>query len=177
MANIERQHSETEPWKEHASGFASVSIFLTDQDRRLLMVQDLDKWGGKWSPIAGYIDDLDHEEPEAAALREAKEELGLDVRLDELLGVWHYYDTTAAEKHDDVHMHIGYAYTGTILGGTYSMQKEEIQNWGFFTPSQIEQMYSGGKLKTPQYNYRGFKLWQEGARHPRSIIQTNGTSR
>ena len=67
-------------WKEHSTGTSSVSIFLSDQEGRLLMVQDLDKYGGKWSPIAGYIDDLDHEEPEAAAIREASEELGLNVR-------------------------------------------------------------------------------------------------
>ena len=79
-------------WKEHSTGTSSVSIFLSDQEGRLLMVQDLDKYGGKWSPIAGYIDDLDHEEPEAAAIREASEELGLNVRLDKLLGVWHYYE-------------------------------------------------------------------------------------
>lgn len=176
-------------WKEHTKASASVSIFLSDSNGRLLMVQDIDAFGGKWSPIAGFVDVVYNEEPEAAAIREAKEELGLDIQLDELIGVWHYYEqdskeavaygkTSASENNvDKAHMHIGYSYRGTILSGTFKIQEDEIQNWGFFAPAEIEQMHLDGKIKTPQYNYKGFKLWQDGARHPRSIIQTNGTSK
>ncbi|MCL4531527.1 MAG: NUDIX hydrolase [Chloroflexi bacterium] len=180
MQSIERRAAsiESEPWREHSTGFASVSVFLTNNEGKLLMVQDLDKFGGKWSSIGGYIDDLDHEEPEMAALRETKEELGLDVRLDDLLGVWHYYDRSARGASDNnVHMRVGYAYTGTILGGTFNMQKEEIQNYGFFTPEQVEELNRQGKLKTPQYHYVGFKLWQSGVRHPLTTVQTNGSIR
>ncbi len=191
MAAVERKApnglKEQSVWKEHTKASASVSIFLSDPEGRLLMVQDIDQYGGKWSPLAGFVDVVYNEEPEAAALREAKEELGLDIRLDELIGVWHYYaedskdavaygKTTPSNKEvDKAHMHIGYSYRGTILGGTFKMQEDEIQNWGFFTPAEIEQMYRDGKVKTPQYNYRGFQLWLAGERHPRSLIQTNGT--
>lgn len=175
-------------WKEHTNASASVNIFLSDPEGRLLMVQDIDQYGGKWSPIAGFVDVAFNEEPEAAAIREAKEELGLDIQLDELIGVWHYYaedskdavaygkTTQSTEGVEKAHMHIGYAYRGTILDGTFKMQEDEIQNWGFFTTDEIEKMHADGKIKTPQYNYKGFKLWQQGERHPRSIIQTNGTS-
>ena len=187
MPRTEQQPREGVPWKEHTNASASVSVFLSDEKGRLLMVQDVDEYGGKWSPIAGFVDVNVNEEPEIAAIREAKEEMGLDVRLDELIGVWHYYaeddkDAVAYGKEttnhaDKAHMHIGYAYRGTILGGTYEMQKEEVQNWGFFTPEEIEKMYVDGKLKTPQYNYVGFKLWQAGVRHPLTIVQTrNGKS-
>jgi ADP-ribose pyrophosphatase YjhB (NUDIX family) len=181
------QDSEKPVWKEQINASASVSVFLNDEQGRLLLVQDIDRHGGKWSPIGGYIDVTTNEEPEMAALREVKEEMGLDVRLDELIGVWHYYaeDDHDAVSHgirpkrtptnpDKAHMHIGYAYRGTILGGTYKMQEEEIQNWGFFTPSEVENLYQQGHLKTPQYNYIGFKLWQDGARHPLNIVQSNG---
>lgn len=183
MPSKELQPKEAAPWKEHTSASASASVFLSDNQGKLLMVQDIDAFGGKWSPIAGFVDVNLKEEPEMAAIREAKEELGLDVRLDELIGVWHYYaaddkDAVAygrePEKADKAHMHIGYAYRGTILGGTFSMQKEEIQNYGFFTPTEIELMHKDGKLKTPQYNYVGFKLWEQGVRHPLNVIQTNG---
>lgn len=141
------------------------------------MVQDIDAYGGKWSPIGGFVDVMQNEEPEMAALREVKEEMGLDVRLDNLLGVWHYYPDDGPKKDDEKsHMHVGYAYTGTILGGTFVMQEDEIQNWGFFTPAQIEDMYQRNEIKTPQYHYKGFQLWQKGAAHPRDIIQTNGKS-
>lgn len=169
-------------WKEHSTGTSSVSIFLSDEKGRLLMVQDLDNYGGKWSPIAGYIDDLDHEEPEAAAIREAKEELGLNVRLDTLLGVWHYYDDdnhtlkeTSSLKQNK-HMHLGYAYTGTIIDGTFQMQKEEVQNFGFFTEEQFNLLLSENKIKTTQYNAKGYELWKNGIRHPLDVVQTKGSS-
>lgn len=146
------------------------------------MVQDIDEHGGKWSPIAGYVDDLMGEEPEAAALREAKEELGLSVRLDELLGVWHYYEKngkhmdgsdTDPDIKDKCKIHIGYAFRGTILDGTFVMQSEEIQNYGYFTPAQIEQLHAEKKLKTPEYNYDGYKLWAKGTKHPLDIVRSN----
>ncbi|MFZ5535040.1 MAG: NUDIX hydrolase [Patescibacteria group bacterium] len=171
-------------WKEHTKASASVSIFLSDKLGRLLMVQDVDQYGGKWSPIAGFVDVAYNEEPEMAALREAKEELGLTIRLDELIGVWHYYadddkDAVAYGKEssetavDKAHMHIGYSYRGTILDGTFIMQEDEIQNYGFFTPEEVEQLYKDGKLKTPQYNYVGFKLWEKGTKHPLTVVQSN----
>ena len=170
---LHHTHPEQPAWKEHSTGLGSVSIFLSDSEGRLLMVQDLEKYGGKWSPIAGYIDDVDHEEPEMAALREAKEELGLDIRLDELLGVWHYYTTGDTENNGKPHMHVGYAYTGTILDGTFTMQKDEIQNFGFFTTEQFEKLQASDMIKTPQYNVKGFELWKNNTRHPRSVVVTN----
>lgn len=169
------------PWAERSSSLASVSIFLSDEKGRLLMVQDIEEHGGKWSPIAGYIDDLLGEEPEVAALREAKEELGLDVRLEKLLGVWHYYEKNGEVpengKKEKQKMHVGYAYTGTILGGTFVKQEEEIQNWGFFSPDQVEDMYNQGKLKTPEYNYVGFDLWKKKAEHPLEVVLSNGRTK
>jgi len=159
-------------WKEHSTGTSSVSIFLSDEKGRLLLVQDLDKYGGKWSPIAGYIDDLDHEEPEAAAIREAKEELGLNVRLEKLLGVWHYYE----DVHTPQPMHLGYAYTGVIIDGSFEKQKDEIQNYGFFTEEQFRLLLSDDRIKTPQYNAVGYTLWKNGVRHPLDVVQTKGTS-
>ena len=179
--------TEKPAWAERSSSLASVSIFLSDERGRLLMVQDLDEHGGKWSPIAGYVDDLMGEEPEIAALREAKEELGLDIRLDQLLGVWHYYEKNGiheapsgngnGDKNGKVKMHVGYAFCGTILDGTFKMQAEEIQNYGFFTPAEIEQMHIDRKLKTPEYNYDGFKLWEKGTKHPLDIVRSNTRAR
>lgn len=170
------------PWKEHTKASASASVFLHDEQGRLLMVQDIEKYGGKWSPIAGFVDVTNNEEPEMAAIREAKEELDLDVRLDELIGVWHYYapDDKAniaygmpTTQKDKAHMHIGYAYRGTILGGSYTMQEDEIQNYNFFTPEQFTYMLERNEIKTPQYNAVGYELWKNGTRHPRSVVITN----
>lgn len=54
----------------------TVSIFIV-QDNKVLLVHH--RALGKWLPVGGHIE-LD-EDPETAALREAKEESGLDVEL------------------------------------------------------------------------------------------------
>lgn len=190
MTNLERTTNhqpskEQAVWKEHTKASASASIFLSDNEGRVLLVQDIDKYGGKWSPVGGFVDVVYNEEPEVAALREAKEELDLDVRLDELIGVWHYY--TADDEHtvsyddpnptsvDKAHMHIGYSYRGTILGGTFTMQENEVQNYGFFTENEFRQMLAEGKIKSPQYIAVGYDLWKKGTSHPLHVVQTNSS--
>lgn len=158
------QSKETESWKEHTSGFSSVAVYISDELGRLLMVQDIDS--GKWAPIAGYIDDKDFEEPEMAAIREAKEELGLDVTLDKLIGVWHYQEENGTP-------HIGYGYTATVDYGTFIPQANEIRDYRYFSPDEIEQLHKEGNLKTPQYNYKGYQLWRDKIFHPRSVIIAN----
>ncbi|MBI1840272.1 MAG: NUDIX domain-containing protein, partial [Verrucomicrobia bacterium] len=54
----------------------TVAIFLIDQGRVLLVLHKRLK---KWLPLGGHIE-LD-EDPETAALREAKEESGYDIEL------------------------------------------------------------------------------------------------
>lgn len=195
MANSERAplhqaNSEQPLWKkEHTNASASATIFLADEKGRVLLVQDIDKYGGKWGPLGGFVDVVYNEEPEIAAIREAKEELDLDVRLDDLIGVWHYYveddvhsvaynDTPQPSTVDKAHMHIGYSYRGTILGGSYTMQKDEIQNWGFFTDEQFKYMIKNNMVKSPQYISVGYDLWRKGTAHPLSVIQaSNGKNK
>ncbi len=61
---------------------------------------------GGWTYPGGYVDR--GETIESAALREALEETGCDVRLDDLLGVYSYPGQTA----------VVIVYRGTVVGGT-----------------------------------------------------------
>lgn len=54
----------------------TVSLFVV-QDRKVLVI--LHRKLGKWLPLGGHIE-LD-EDPEQAALREAREESGLEIEL------------------------------------------------------------------------------------------------
>src|SRR5512137_1251391 len=54
----------------------TVAIFVVHEDRLLVIHH---RRLGKWLPLGGHIEP--DEEPETAALREAKEESGLDVEL------------------------------------------------------------------------------------------------
>lgn len=183
MMQKETQPKENTPRKEKIMVSLSSTVFLTNNEGELLMVQDLDEWGGKWAPIAGIVNVHTNESFDHAAIREAKEELDLDIKLTDIIGVWSYYaydlDHVEASNPfkgdiDQPKMHIGVSYCAEILGGTYTQQVEEVQNWGFFSNSEIDRMYEQGLIKVPQYNYKAIQLWREKHHHPLTILQSNG---
>jgi len=64
---------------------------LVERDRRVLLVRRRNEPGrGMWCLPCGFEDA--EESPQQAARREAREEAGLEVVLDGLLGVYHYTD-------------------------------------------------------------------------------------
>lgn len=106
----------------------TVAIFVVEAGRVLLI---LHRNLGKWLPLGGHIE-LD-EDPEAAALREAREESGLEV---ELLG--ERPPTTEPgtraliaprfldiHRINDRHEHIGMIYFARPVGGRLGLAEEE----------------------------------------------------
>ena len=67
---------------------------------------------GKWVFPGGYVDR--GEEITLAAIREAKEEAGVDVRLDRLINIYSYVGRTP----------IVVVYAATYLGGTLTVDDE-----------------------------------------------------
>ncbi len=64
------------------------TIIRVDDDRIALVRRAIDPGYGKWVFPGGYVDR--GEEIRVAAIREAKEESGLDVRIDRLLNIYSY---------------------------------------------------------------------------------------
>jgi len=106
----------------------TVAIFVVHHDKVLLIHH---RNLNQWLPLGGHIE-LD-EDPEAAALREAKEESGLDV---ELLG--ERPPTTGSgtraliaprfldiHRITDVHQHIGMIYWARPKSGTVTLAEAE----------------------------------------------------
>ena len=101
-----------------------------------LLVQEAQpKVYGLWNLAAGHVDR--GESIEDAAIREAKEETGLDVKLISKIGIWH-------NKVDEP---IRHAFRVKVIGGKITPQQGEILDVKWFTYDQIIQMKKEGKLR------------------------------
>ncbi|MEO8863250.1 MAG: NUDIX hydrolase [Candidatus Saccharimonadales bacterium] len=113
-----------------------AACVIRREDGKYLLVQEAQsKVYGLWNLAAGHVDK--DESIESAAVREAKEETGLDVELVDKIGIWH----------EEVEGPIRHAFTVKIIGGEVRPQPDEILDVKWFTYDEITKMYSDGKLR------------------------------
>jgi 8-oxo-dGTP diphosphatase len=106
------------------------SAVLIKRDGKFLLVKEnAAHVRGLWNWPQGKVEK--GETTEKAAIREAKEETGLDIKLEKPLGV--LINTFADTKK----LHV---YTASILGGEIDFPTNEIMDVQFFTFEQIEEM-------------------------------------
>lgn len=102
-----------------------AAIALVSMDGKLVLVRRaIQPAIGRWSYPGGYVDR--GEAVEDAAMREVKEETGLDVRLTGLLGLYSTADTTVVLA----------AYSAEVTGGTLA-PGSEAQETGLFDPDEL----------------------------------------
>ena len=102
----------------------AVGVLAERRGRLLLVRRNHEPHPGEWSFPSGYVDA--GEVLEEAAIREAKEETGLDVRIERLLGAW----STRGERV------IFIAYAARVTGGRIEVGPEcmEVR---FFPPDAL----------------------------------------
>jgi len=100
------------------------TIIRTDDDHLVLVRRAIEPGYGKWVFPGGYVDR--GEALTRAAIREAREECGLDVRLDGLVNVYSYPGRTA----------IIVVYAATALAGTLAVDDESLE-CAVVTPADI----------------------------------------
>lgn len=99
-----------------------AACVINDGAGKYLLVQEAQpKVYGLWNLAAGHIDK--GESIEDAAVREAREETGLDVELVNRIGIWH----------DKVEEPIRHAFTVCIKGGEVRPQHGEVLDVQWFT--------------------------------------------
>jgi 8-oxo-dGTP diphosphatase len=100
------------------------TIITRPNDDIVLVRRAIEPGYGKWVFPGGYVDR--GEEVTLAALREAREETGLDVRIDELIGIYSYAGRTP----------IIIVYAATLVAGELEVDEEGLEaRW--FAPSAL----------------------------------------
>ncbi len=117
------------------SRVVAACVIKDNQGRYLLVQEAQPKVYGLWNLAAGHVDR--GESIEDAAVREAKEETGLDVELISKIDIWH----------DKVEEPIRHAFTVKVTGGTVTPQPGEVLAVKWFTYDQIMQLKQDGKLR------------------------------
>jgi ADP-ribose pyrophosphatase YjhB (NUDIX family) len=93
----------------------AVGTIISTADGRLVLVRRAIEPGyGKWVFPGGYVDR--GERLTVAAIREAREECGLDVRIDSLVNIYSY-------RHSPVIA----VYAASVLGGTLCIDDESLE--------------------------------------------------
>jgi ADP-ribose pyrophosphatase YjhB (NUDIX family) len=103
----------------------AVGTVIVDDRRRIALVKRAIEPGyGKWVFPGGYVDR--GEEVLHAAVREAREETGLDVRIDRLINIYSYTGRTP----------VVIVYAATSVGGSLACDEESLEA-KFFEPEAI----------------------------------------
>jgi 8-oxo-dGTP diphosphatase len=103
---------------------AAGTIIRDAEQRILLLRRAIDPGYGRWVFPGGYVDH--GEAVHTAAVREAQEEAGLEVRLDRLLNVYSYPGGAP----------IIVVYEASILGGELAWDDESLEG-RFFHPHEL----------------------------------------
>jgi len=110
----------------------SVSVLPRDQDGRLLLVRLAD---GGWATIGGTVEP--DESPADAAVREAKEEAGVDVALGPIIGAVGGPDFRVRYPNGDETAYVAVVYEATVVGGTAAPDHDETVEVGWFSPAEL----------------------------------------
>lgn len=89
----------------------TVGVFIVENNKILLAKRAINPYKGWWDTIGGFMEE--EETPKECAIRETKEETGLDIEILDILGV----GKDTYQDQDLVHT-VPISYTAKMVGGT-----------------------------------------------------------
>ena len=134
----------------HTKIILDCAILLIVKDDKILFQRRSDN--GKWGLVGGLLE-LD-ETYEEAALREAKEETGLDVKLDYFLGIFHNHDMMW-NNGDKAHT-IGAFYVASVVSGEPRIDEESLE-LRYFGKDEIPELFAIDHVLAIQAYYNGVR--------------------
>ena len=112
----------------------SVSVLPVDQSGRLLLVRHAGH-GDAWAVLGGAVEV--GETPAEAAVREAREEIGVEVRLLRLLDVLGGPDYEVSYPNGDRAAYVTAAYEAAIIDGSPAVSDDELSHLAWFAPQDL----------------------------------------
>ena len=112
----------------------SVSVLLVDGAGRLLLVREAGHDDG-WGVLGGAVDV--GESPAQAAVREAREEIGVDVELVRLLDVLGGPDYEVCYPNGDRVAYVDAVYEARVVRGSPVVSDGELSELAWFEPGEL----------------------------------------
>lgn len=110
-----------------------VAVLVLDEQDRLLLVRNADTL--EWQTVGGAVDP--GESPADAAVREAREETGLEVRLTGIIGVYGGPAFRLCYPNGDVCEYVSTAFAAVVTGGSGRPDAEETCELGWFHREEV----------------------------------------
>jgi 8-oxo-dGTP diphosphatase len=127
-----------EEWIKSIQQVGVVVGCLIFENGKYLLVQEKQQKAYKlWNVPAGHVDK--DEGLEAAAIREVKEETGLNVNLIKELAIYH----------EEADRSIKHVYLATVTGGELKARENEILDIKWLSYNEIQDLNKDGKLRKP----------------------------
>ena len=114
-----------------------VTVLPVDDQGRLLLARHAGHTDG-WGTVGGAVDP--GESPAQAAVREAREEIGVDIRLGRLLGVFGGPDYEVTYPNGDRVACVPAVYEAKILAGNPAPADGELSEVAWFTPEELKSL-------------------------------------
>ena len=111
----------------------SVSVLCEDAEGRLLLVRQRDT--GQWATVGGLVEP--DEDPRTAAVREAKEEAGVDVELLGILDVLGGPDFRVTYPNGDQTAYVTTVFAARVVGGRAEPDMDETVEVGWLTRDEL----------------------------------------
>lgn len=111
----------------------SVSAIIINDAGKILLAFHLDRQ--VWGTIGGAIDPF--EKPEEAVIREVKEETGLTVEVERLVGVFSGPEFLVEYPNGDRTVYLAVAYLCRIIAGEPQPDGEEVSDIRYFSLSEL----------------------------------------
>ena len=123
---------------------------LIIRDGKILFQRRTDN--GKWGLIGGLLEM--NETYEEAALREIREETGLEVRLDSFLGIYHNHDMVWSNG-DAAHV-LSAFYTASIIKGEPRIDEESYE-LRFFSRDELPELFAEDQIAALNAYFAGVR--------------------